>query len=220
MKMIGKMNWVSRLSLLILLGLYGFIEGLRHSQPLPKSTAQIEKSKILQTLFNPVVGGSALMGYTFVMRPPAASAYTGECICGVMSCSCDTLASTAMLNEENVWYNPAYERIYDTSHSSFIPARPDKYLEKQISGRKVVAIGEVHSNPCHHRLEFEVIKSLASTKGPNNMAIGLECFYRQHQKALDKYVFGHKDLAVLKYETAWDSTWGECCYAFCFPKHF
>lgn len=36
------------------------------------------------------------------------------------------------------------------------------------------------------------------------MAIGLECFYRQHQRALDRFVFNHRNLAILKRETKWD----------------
>jgi hypothetical protein len=40
------------------------------------------------------------------------------------------------------------------------------------------------------------------------MAVGLEMFYRQHQKALDRYVYVHGSLGLLKLETAWDSTWG------------
>lgn len=36
----------------------------------------------------------------------------------------------------------------------------------------------------------------------------MECFYRQHQNALDDYVFNHNDFAILKSQTKWDNTWG------------
>jgi uncharacterized iron-regulated protein len=40
------------------------------------------------------------------------------------------------------------------------------------------------------------------------MAIGLECFYRQHQGALDRFVFSHQDMGTLKRETSWTQSWG------------
>ena len=110
--------------------------------------------------------------------------------------------------EDNNWYNPANERIYDVRKKSFLPVSQLKVLQKELNGQRIVSIGELHSNPCHHRVEFNIIKSLVETRNPGTLSIGLECFYRQHQKALDDYVFRHRDFGTLKASTKWDSTWG------------
>ena len=36
----------------------------------------------------------------------------------------------------------------------------------------------------------------------------MECFYRQHQSALDRYIFEHSSIGKLKEETNWQETWG------------
>lgn len=117
-------------------------------------------------------------------------------------------AANAVDDSEEEWYNPKNERIFDTLHNSYLPAHPELYLPRDLGSKRIITIGEVHSNPCHHRVEFEIIRSLASFKDPSNIAIGLECFYRQHQKALDRFVYYHNDMATLKEETKWTETWG------------
>ena len=94
---------------------------------------------------------------------------------------------------------------------SYLPPKPEIFLSKdRLDGRKIVAIGEVHSNPCHHKLEFDIIRTLANggVDGSKLGAIALECFYRQHQGALDSFIFDHKNVAILKRETDWDKNWG------------
>lgn len=108
-------------------------------------------------------------------------------------------------------YNPKNERIYDTTRKSFLPARPEQFLQKELTkeNKKIVVIGEVHSNPCHHHAEFEILKSMFNSYGNSGgVAIGLECFYRQHQRALDRFIFSHQNIRILKEETAWQETWG------------
>jgi len=103
---------------------------------------------------------------------------------------------------DSLYYNPRNERIYDTRRRSYLPAHPEDFLIKELENKKVVIVGEVHSNPCHHHVEFEIVKALKPD------AIGLECFYRQHQIALDRFIFAHGDMGILKKETAWQQTWG------------
>ena len=119
------------------------------------------------------------------------------------SCECKNPVKCLCQKE----YNPQNERIYDTARRSFLPAAAAKKLTSELAGRKVVVIGEVHSNPCHHHCEFEVLRALADSNN-NDVVIGLECFYRQHQNALDRYVFEHKNIGTLKEETKWDTSWG------------
>ncbi|CBN76581.1 protein of unknown function DUF399 [Ectocarpus siliculosus] len=104
-----------------------------------------------------------------------------------------------------------YERIFDTARKSFVPADPSRLIFPGVGfADRVVCTGEMHTHPLHHRMQFEVIKAVASvTKAKTEpLAIGLEMFYRQQQDALDRYVFNHGDLAALKLDTKWDETWG------------
>ncbi|CAN0444377.1 unnamed protein product, partial [Discosporangium mesarthrocarpum] len=75
---------------------------------------------------------------------------------------------------------------------------------------RLLCLGEVHTHPLHHRMQFNVMKAThaASEALDEPMAIGLEMFYRQQQGALDRYVFLHGSLKLLKLETQWDQTWG------------
>lgn len=132
-----------------------------------------------------------------------------------------------------MWYNPNNERIFDTARKSYLPTiKVDRLIENELNERnqRVVVIGEIHSNPCHHRVEFDVIKAFfdaeeqatSQSNVVNNVdiisnpasvntkgyAIGLECFYRQHQAALDRYIFVHQNIKTLKEETDWDENWG------------
>ena len=60
------------------------------------------------------------------------------------------------------WYNPRNERIFDTKRNSFLPTIAVAKLiedELNVKNQRVVVIGEIHSNPCHHRVEFDVIRA-------------------------------------------------------------
>lgn len=134
---------------------------------------------------------------------------------------------------KEMWYNPNNERIFDTKRKSYLPTiKVERLIENELNERnqRVVVIGEIHSNPCHHRVEFDVIKAFFDAEEQatlqnnvvNNVdiignpasvnskgyAIGLECFYRQHQAALDRYIFVHQNIKRLKEETKWDESWG------------
>ncbi len=77
-----------------------------------------------------------------------------------------------------------YERIFDTSRKSFLPADPTRLiLPGGGFSDRVVCAGEMHTHPLHHRMQFEVIKALSGvTKSRGEpLAVGLEMFYRQQQ---------------------------------------
>jgi len=61
------------------------------------------------------------------------------------------------------YYNARNERIYDTARKSYLPASlAAENLSKELKGqrRRVVVMGEVHSNPVHHHAELEVLKAM------------------------------------------------------------
>jgi uncharacterized iron-regulated protein len=151
-----------------------------------------------------VIGGAAFSS--------SARAVLSCSQCGQSDCPGCASVKRSLTSNGGAWYNPVNERIFDTYHKSYLPAKPEVYLSKdRLGDKRVITVGEVHSNPCHHRLEFDLVKALSTGKrggGSGNLAIGLECFYRQQQASLDKFVFGHRDFGTLKKETSWDSNWG------------
>lgn len=105
------------------------------------------------------------------------------CICSsnyCLSCNSNSYPIQYVSNDAyllNSWYNPSNERIYDVKKKSYLPVNHINVLQKELNGRSIVSIGEVHSNPCHHRVEFEVIKSLAQTRNPKDIQIGNTYMY-------------------------------------------
>ena len=57
---------------------------------------------------------------------------------------------------------------------------------------RVFFAGEEHTHPMHHKMQYELIKAVKELDDAP-LAIGLEMFYRQHQPALDAFVFGDGD---------------------------
>lgn len=83
-----------------------------------------------------------------------------------------------------------YERIYDTARRSFVPANPSRLILPGAGFTdRVIVAGEMHTHPLHHRMQFEVIKAVASVTKPKRepLAIGLEMFYRQQQVSEKKF---------------------------------
>ena len=167
------------------------------SSKIPKSIANIQISK---TITNYALALTALT--TSLIDPHSTQASTLQ--------SAYVFASST---SDDPWYNPYNQRIYDTTRKSYLPTHPDLYLIKELGNRNIIVVGEVHSNPCHHRVEFEIIRTLQNnnskkSRNNNNLAIGMETFYRQHQSILDDFIFNHKNFERLKKESNWDSTWG------------
>lgn len=81
-------------------------------------------------------------------------------------------------------YDVMQERIFDTRKSSFLPADPAKLIVPGAGFKsKVVCLGETHTHPLHHRMQFNVLKAThAVTQSSGEpLAVGLEMFYRQQQ---------------------------------------
>lgn len=119
--------------------------------------------------------------------------------------------------DETQWssYDPSRAVLFDTQRGSFLPADPKAYLASALRrGRaegaappRVIFAGEEHTNPTHHRYQLELIEAVNELDDAP-LAIGLEMFYRQHQPALDEFVFVDGDFGKLKKRTHWSSTWG------------
>ena len=71
---------------------------------------------------------------------------------------------------------------------------------------RIVYIGETHDNPASHRLELEVLKSLAEIH-PKRQALGMEMFARSQQPALDRWVAGKLGEKEFLRESRWFENW-------------
>ena len=99
----------------------------------------------------------------------------------------------------------------------FLPADPQKYLAAGLeragaSGARVFFAGEEHPHPLHHAFQLELIKAVDAIDSAPTL-IGLEMCWRQHQPALDAFVFGPEtsgggDVHKLAERTDWVRTWG------------
>lgn len=154
---------LSRL-LSIALGVLALAWSLSQKSPkppkLPKpASIQFNQKNLLSRKAVSAAAGALALGFnakSSIAKQCAVCASTG-CNCLTSSCvscggnfgSCSCVSGDEMLvsNDESLWYNPSNQRIFDTLHKSYVPPKPDIYLRKELDGRKVIIIGEVHSNP-------------------------------------------------------------------------
>ena len=126
---------------------------------------------------------------------------------------------TANIVDSSQEYDRARSVLYDTRSGSFLPPEPRRFVgaalrrcEQCVAAAgegeaRVIFAAEDHLNPVHHLMQLEMIKAVdALDERP--LAIGLEMFYRQHQPALDAFVFQDGSFAALKRRTRWATTWG------------
>jgi len=104
--------------------------------------------------------------------------------------------------------------LYDTDQSQTLPSLAKALSDEagKLAESRVIFTGEKHTSPVHHAFQLEVIKTVDSLDD-NPTIIGLEMLWRQHQPALDAFVFGEPSvgggsLAKLSERTQWDATWG------------
>lgn len=103
------------------------------------------------------------------------------------------------------------EVIFDTKIGSYLPPRRVQALLEHINGsrfNRVVAVGETHTNPRCGKLELDVIRSLARLDDGRKLIVGFECFYRQHNPVLARFVNGNISMGKMLKDTNWDKTWG------------
>ncbi|KAK4533290.1 hypothetical protein CCYA_CCYA16G4172 [Cyanidiococcus yangmingshanensis] len=109
--------------------------------------------------------------------------------------------------------------IFDTAIGSFLPPHPDRLLMRRMQRKgasPVLLVGESHTDRQHHRVQLAVLDAFvqhirvhqgrSATSTP--IAIGMEQFYRQHQRYLDRYIAGKIDLSRLSAATRFELTFG------------
>lgn len=79
-------------------------------------------------------------------------------------------------------------------------------LTSRLSEKKLVFIGETHSNPEHHLIQTQLLQSLFSVhKG--SLCVAMESFEAEQQNALDRYLDGIIDEQDFLRESDWYHTW-------------
>jgi uncharacterized iron-regulated protein len=71
---------------------------------------------------------------------------------------------------------------------------------------RVAYFGETHDNPASHRLELQLLQSLAE-RHPDHQALAMEMFVRSQQPALDRWVAGLLDEKAFLKEVRWFDNW-------------
>lgn len=186
------------------IGTYNIIEPSTISS---KQRAMITRSAVAGAVALTVTS-SLVSGHIAAAAPYDAGSSADDLDCRTCQEGGDVLCKKCLIKANNkdlrgsdhTWYNPINLRVYDTKGKSFMPLT-SSIIADRIKGKRVVFVAENHENPTHHKLQFSIARTLAETSGSDNLAIAMEPFLRQHQGSLDNFVFGHKNLARLLYET-------------------
>jgi uncharacterized iron-regulated protein len=71
---------------------------------------------------------------------------------------------------------------------------------------RIVYLGETHDNPASHRLEVQLLETLAK-RHPGRQALGMEMFSRDQQPVLDRWVQGLLDEKTFLRQSRWFENW-------------
>jgi uncharacterized iron-regulated protein len=80
-----------------------------------------------------------------------------------------------------------------------------KQLLKDIGTSRVIYLGEMHTNPAHHKIQLEVIQALFQ-KFPG-LAVGMEMFDHSYQDVLDQWSAGKLDQEDFLKKVHWYANW-------------
>ena len=116
-----------------------------------------------------------------------------------------TLIASAILSG-NLWAASGWEevRLFDLAKGEDVPLSRAIY---EIGGKNLILVGEQHAQENSHVAQLLIIKALRETGVP--VAIGLEMFSTNSQKALDQWVkgdMGEADFQKIYYEN-WSFPW-------------
>jgi uncharacterized iron-regulated protein len=78
-------------------------------------------------------------------------------------------------------------------------------LAGRLAGRRIVLLGESHSNVEHHRWQLHTLAALHGRK--TDMMLGFEMFPRRVQPALDRWVRGELDVESFLEAAEWEEVW-------------
>ena len=86
-----------------------------------------------------------------------------------------------------------------------VPLSLPKELLKDIETSRVIYVGEMHTNPEHHKIQLEVIQALFQ-KFPD-LTVGMEMFDHSYQDVLDQWSAGKLDQKDFIQKVHWYANW-------------
>jgi uncharacterized iron-regulated protein len=99
--------------------------------------------------------------------------------------------------------NPAVGDIYHLPTGVKVTAQQ---MHTAVADARLVYVGEAHDNPASHRLQLEVIKSVAE-RYPGQLSLGMEMFNIGQQEALDQWVSGELSEKEFLKKSSWYNNW-------------
>ena len=98
-------------------------------------------------------------------------------------------------------YQQAYEQ--ELNRSSWEIGRKQE-LFKQMDKSQIVYIGDFHAQAQSTRAVLRIARKL----GAQNVSLGLECFFVEHQKIINTYLAGHLSEREFLKKIEWKKNWG------------
>jgi uncharacterized iron-regulated protein len=98
---------------------------------------------------------------------------------------------------------PEHARVVDMSSDREVTFLA---MVDDLASARVAYVGEQHDDPAHHAAELAVIRALYE-RDPS-LAVGVEMVQKPYQAALDAWVSGEIDEAVLLSRSEWATRWG------------
>ena len=74
-----------------------------------------------------------------------------------------------------------------------------------LSGRRIVYVGENHTNPLHHGIQLKILQALSTND--ENLAVGMEMFAVTYQSVLDQWTEGLLSQEEFIEKTHWYANW-------------
>ncbi len=79
-------------------------------------------------------------------------------------------------------------------------------MNSAIADARIIYVGETHDNPAAHRLELQVLKTVAE-RYPGQVSLGLEMFNHKQQAVLNEWVTGQLSEKEFLKKSDWYSVW-------------
>lgn len=94
-------------------------------------------------------------------------------------------------------------RIFDSGMNQHIS---HENFTQKLGESRIILVGESHTNPEHHQVQFAVIKSL--TEAGKKVCLALEMFNPEQNQALQNFVDEKYPASEFMDQTGWFDTWG------------
>jgi uncharacterized iron-regulated protein len=114
---------------------------------------------------------------------------------------------TSQWNSESPYPPSRAPVIGDILHTATGHYVSQQQLFSSLTRYPLVYVGELHDNPASHRLQLDILSAMQA-QHPGQLALGMEMFNGEQQKALDRWVAGELNEKEFLRESRWFKNWG------------